>query len=453
MSQISIDPISRIEGHLGLKISINDGLVDTAHVQGTMYRGFENIMIGKQPDDARIICQRICGVCPTSHGLAAVDSVEKMMAASLPVNAYILRNLLLGSEYLHSHIMHFYQLCLPDYIEMPTVSPWGSAYGGDKRFPPEQTTQLIGHYSEAIRYRQKAHTIGALIGGKMPHCSNIAIGGITGGLESEKIQIIHDLLNDIESFVTTKMVSDLEQLKIVYPDYRTIGTGTGNFLSFGAFYDPGSGNHLIASGVKRNDGNVSPISMASITESSYYSWYLGDTASHPFSGVTIPLTNKDRGYSWIKSPRYMGEVYETGPFARLAINGMITGNSSVLGRIDARVAETKILLAQMRYWLNQYQLAEPCIEKITQPDSGLAVGLVEAPRGGLAHFVGVADKAIAQYQVITPTCWNCSPRDEANIPGALEQAVMGTQVADELEPIEVLRIVHSFDPCTACSVH
>ena len=453
MGQVRIDPISRIEGHLSLKISVTDGLVEEAHVQGTMYRGFENIMAGKNPDDARIICQRICGVCHTSHGLAAVDAMEKMMEVALPDNAHILRNLLLGSEFLHSHILHFYHLCLPDYIEMPSTSPWGPPYGGDKRFPPEKTDLLIGHYHEAIRCRQKAHTIGAVIGGKMPHCASIVMGGITGGLDSEEIQRIDELLNEIEGFVSTKMVADLVQLETYYADYMEIGKGTGNFLCYVAFYDPDSDEYFIKSGVKGAGGNVFPISLALITETSYHSWYLHDSPSHPFSGTTLPHKHKEKGYSWIKSPRYLGNVYEVGPFARLAVNGMVAGNSSVLGRIGARVAETQLLVQQMRNWLNQYRPADPSFVFTTQPNSGLAVGTVEAPRGGLAHFVGVNDKAITQYQVVTPTCWNCSPRDEANLPGVLEQAVMGTQVANESEPIEVLRVVHSFDPCMACSVH
>jgi len=453
MRQIVIDPVSRIEGHLRIDTTITEGHVENAVISGTMYRGFENILIGKQPDDARIICQRICGVCPTSHSLAAVDAMEQMLGASLPRNAYLLRNLLLGSEYLHSHILHFYHLCLPDYIDMPTASPWGPSYGGDRRFPPGQTQLLRGHYMEGFRCRQKAHTIGALIGGKMPHCAGVAIGGVTGRLTTEEIERTDQLLDEIGAFVLGKMIPDAVKLEQYYPDYLEIGQGTGNFICYGAFYDPDEEQYLFTPGCKSKSGILFPISLPLVKETSRYSYYMGDTPLSPFAENTLPYKSKQGAYSWIKAPRYMGNVCEVGPFARLAMSGMIEGNSSVIGRIRARVIEAALLVQYMKAWLAQYQPLAPSWAFLGQPDSGYAAGFTEAPRGGLAHYVIVHEGAISRYQVVSPTCWNCSPRDENGIPGLLEQAITGTAVTDEAEPIEVMRVVHSVDPCMACSVH
>ena len=453
MKQIVIDPVSRIEGHLRIDTTIHQGEVTDTRVGGTMYRGFENILLGKNPDDARTISQRICGVCHASHGLASVQVIEQMAGASIPRNAHLLRNLLLGSEFLHSHILHFYHLCLPDYIEMPPSSPWGAPYGGDKRIPPGQALHLKNHHLEAFRVRQKAHTIGALIGGKMPHCTGIALGGMTRPLDTEAIQRIDRLLDEIGAFVFGKMLPDVATLEQYYPDYREVGQGTGNQLCFGGFYEPDESKYLFSAGAKTAAGNIVPISLNLVRETSRYAYYEGDSPMNPFTEETIPSLTKDEAYSWTRAPRYMGTVCEVGPFARLAVNGMVTGNSSVLGRIGARVLETALLLQRMKAWVAKYQEHAPIWTFIDQPASGLASGFIEAPRGSLAHYVIVNDGKIARYQVVTPTCWNCSPRDHEGTPGLLEQSITGTSVANDTEPIEVLRIVHSVDPCMACSVH
>lgn len=448
-----IDPVSRVEGHLSLEITTADGKVEEALVKGTMYRGFENLFAGKQPDDARTICQRVCGVCPTSHGLAAVNAMQHMIPVILPDNAYLLRNLLLGAEFLHSHILHFYHLCVPDYIEMPATSPWGPVYGGDKRLPAAEAEQLFNHAVEAFRQRQKAHTIGAMIGGRMPHSMAIVIGGITGGLNAEQVENIDRLLNDIHSFIETRMVPDLARLETHYPDYYEIGKGTGHFISFGGFWDPKTNKNLFAAGYRDAAGRIMPISSSYVTESTYYSWYQGDFPGNPFGTTTVPDKNKSRGYSWIKAPRYVGQVCEVGPFARLAVSGSVQGLSSVMGRIRARVEEARLLTVQMKTWLAAYKESGPTYVFVGQPSVGCAVGTVEAPRGSLAHYVTVCNGAIDKYQIVTPTCWNCSPKDERGCAGVLEHAAVGTSVEDEAEPIEVMRIVHSLDPCMACSVH
>jgi hydrogenase large subunit len=451
-----LDPVTRVEGHLRVQITVCHGRVEVAKVQGTMYRGLENVLVGKHPDDARLICQRVCGVCPTSHGLAAVKAVECMGQAALPPNAHVLRNLLLGAELLHSHILHFYHLCLPDYIEMPTQSPWGPSFGGDRRVSPEDTNQLISHYREGFRQRRNAHTLGAVVGGKMPHPAGMALGGMTTRLSAQERLTLRGILDELDTFVQEKMIPDVDKLAAYYQDYVEIGRGTGEFLCLGAFYDPLLGRELFPAGHMRippPGGHVLPVDTDRIQESAYFSWYADEGARNPFDGATEPDKDKERGYSWIKAPRYKGKACEVGPYARLAMLGLIDANSSVMGRILARVVETRILVKRMKDWLEQYEEGGQTWQIFDVPDSGMAVGRAEAPRGSLAHYVVIRDRRIHRYQMVTPTSWNCSPRDGSGLPGVLEQAIQGTTVEDKDEPIEVLRIVHSFDPCMACSVH
>jgi len=311
----------------------------------------------------------------------------------------------------------------------------------------------MDNYLEAFRCRQKAHTIGALIGGKMPHCVGIAIGGVTGRLTSEEIERIDQLIDEIATFVLGKMAPDVGKLDSYYPDYLEVGRGTGRFLCFGAFYDPDEEQYFLTPGYKAESGEVFPISLPLVNESTRFSYYIGDKSAVPFLGDTLPHKTKQGAYSWIKAPRYLGNVSEVGPYARLSVKGLMNGNSSVLGRIRARAIEAVLLVQQMKTWLAKYQSQEPNRALLNQPDSGLEAGFLEAPRGSLAHYVIVNEKIIKNYQVVTPTCWNCSPRDDNGTPGLLEQALIGTPVANESEPIEVLRVIHSLDPCMACSVH
>lgn len=453
-----LDPVSRVEGHLRLKITISSGRVASAHAQGTMYRGFENLLKGKAPDDARILTQRICGVCPASHGLAAADAIERMRGISLPANALVLRDLLLGAEFLHSHILHFYHLCIPDFIRMPASSPWGVGYGGDRRLSSEEEAEIYRHALEAFQHRRSAHTIGALVGGRMPHATGIALGGMSAALSPAASETIANLLAELETFVQGKMVPDAKKIASVYKDYFSIGRGTGDFLCFGAFPDPGSGTLLFRKGfrsiVPGHPTLPAPLQMDKVTESIAFSWYRGSGAPQsPLQGTTVPDPEKENGYSWIKAPRYMGKVCEVGPFARLAVLGLVKTNSSVMGRILARVAETALLIQAMKKWLDQYQFEGPFRVPTAAPASGTSIGLGEAPRGSLAHYVTLAGGAIDKYQIVTPTSWNCSPRDERGVPGIAEKAAAGTPITNEQEPVEVLRVLHSFDPCMACSVH
>ncbi len=452
-----LDPVTRVEGHLRLRLRTSDSRVEQAMVQGTMYRGFENVLVGKHPDDARIICQRICGVCPSSHGIAAADAVERIAGATLLPNAHILRNLLLGSELLHSHILHFYHLCLPDYLQMPEGSPWGPSVTLDRRLSPETTDLLFRHYLEAFHQRKKAHTIGALVGGKMPHCSGLALGGMGTRLDSQAVDRLAGLLEELLDFAVSTMIPDAHTIAEAYPDYFLIGKGTGNFLCFGAFPDPATGRDLFPAGFRPDlpstGSPVLPVLLNQVTESARYSWFRQEGERHPLEGETLPEREKAGAYSWIKAPRYHGRVCELGPYARLAMLGIVEANSSVMGRIMARVTETALLVKHMKRWLEQYQPTEPSLEAVDPPKSGFAVGRTEAPRGGLAHYVVVREGLIERYQIVTPTAWNCSPRDDGSEPGLLEGAAEGTRLRDEGDPIEVLRIVHSLDPCMACSVH
>jgi hydrogenase large subunit len=169
--------------------------------------------------------------------------------------------------------------------------------------------------------------------------------------------------------------------------------------------------------------------------------------------VTQPLPEKPEAYSWIKAPRYLDAVHEVGPLARMWVNGDYRRGISAMDRIIARAIEAKKVAEALATWVDSLRPGSPVYTHKRTPLSATGVGLTEAPRGALGHWVAIAGGKISRYQIVTPTAWNASPRDDVSQAGAIEQALIGTPVADPQNPIEVLRVVHSFDPCLACSVH
>ncbi len=445
-----VDPVSRIEGHMKIELEIDQGQVTDAKVSGTLFRGFENILQGRVPDDAPLLTQRICGVCPTSHGQASVTAIENVAGWTPPTNGRVLRNLVLGANFIQSHILHFYVLCAVDFVPGPDSTPWTPAWNVDMR---SGLDSVASHLGAALEARRKAHEMGAIFGGKLPHAGAYIPGGMTSEITSEKISKFQSLLSELQSFIGNTYIPDVQAVGSVYGDYFNIGAGPQNLMAFGVF-DQGNGSRLFGPGyMAAGSSAVTSLNTSAISEHVGYSWYENGTAHHPSAGVTTAQYPKNGAYTWLKAPRYNGNPVEAGPLARMKINGRYSGGVSTMDRHVARAQEAQVVAEAMTGWLEEISSGSGYSTTYSQ-GTGAGAGLVEAPRGALGHWVDIAgDGTVSRYQVITPTCWNASPKDDAGVAGPLEQSLIGTPIADAERPVEALRVIHSFDPCLACAVH
>jgi len=474
----TIDPVTRIEGHLGIEVSIDKGIVKEAKASGTLFRGFELILKGRDPRDASRLTQRICGVCPAAHSTASALCLDSAFGITdkIPSNARLIRNLIFGANFLQSHILHFYHLAALDYVDATKatgkISPFVPRYEGDYRLPDKANQEAVGHYIQALDIRRKSHEMLAIFGGKMPHNIGIVAGGATEKPTEDKIVKFLWHLNEIREFIEKYYIPDVIAVAKTYPDYFEIGKGCGNLLSYGGF--PQEDGLFFKSGTVSADLKLNEFSSKNITEDVKHSWYADEiTGKNPAEGETDPSAEKKEGYSFLKSPRYQGKVYEVGPLARSVVN-YVHGDKkvkeavdsvlsmfkakpdvlfSVLGRHAARALEAKIMGDSMVKWVQQLNPGEPTITEYEIPDSGMGAGLAEAPRGSVGHWITIQDKKIGRYQVISPTTWNGSPADDKGQPGPIEQALIGTKVKDKDNPFEIVRIIRAFDPCIACAVH
>lgn len=503
MSKIVIDPVTRIEGHLKIEAVVEDGVIKDAKSTGTLARGLELIMQGRDPRDAQRITQRICGVCPTSHSTAATLNLDSAfgIADKIPENGRILRNLILGAAHIADHILQFYHLVALDYVDVmgivkydgndPTLlsvknfaergelAPFVPRYEGDYRLPEDVNLVALGHYVQALVMRRKGQEMLSIFGGKMPHNMGIMPGGVTETVTVDKIANFLWRLNDLRDFINTCYIPDVLAVAGVYSDYFGIGVGSGNLLSYGSYDLDGSSadystrKRLFKQGIVSTDLKMEPLDMTKVAEQVKHSWYKDGDAKHPSQGVTDYHPNKDGAYSWLKSPRYDGKVYEVGPLARI-VTTYLDGNEavkelvdstlakfnaspsvlfSVLGRHAARAFSCKVIADSMPGWLLELKPGEPAYVEYEMPDEAMGMGIVDGARGALGHFIEIKDKKIANYQCVVPTTWNGSPRDDKGQPGPFEQALIGTKVKDEANPFEIVRIIRSFDPCIACAVH
>lgn len=458
----SFDPVTRIEGHLKVEVEFDtlNGLQQVVDVRasGLLFRGFEKLLIGRDPRDAQHITQRICGICPVAHGMAAVKALDDAAGITVPANARIMRNLVSAANFIESHILHFYLLTLPDFIAGPAMPPWQADWDVDRRFDQDATDAFMTNYLKAIEMRRKAHEMGALFGGKLPHPPAYIAGGFTANPRPERIAESRAYMDELLDFIEQRYIPDVELLAAVYEDYFGIGSGYANLLAFGAFeLDDTGQSKLFADGFARA-GQQEPTAtdLASITEHVTFSWFKDKTDGlNPASGRTnmADLDAKDYAYSWLKAPRYEGQPCETGPLARMWVNGDYRAGVSVTDRHLARAQEALKIARAVRDWLDELDPEGPVYQQPTIPESASSVGLTEAPRGALGHWLEITDGLISHYQVITPTTWNVSPRDNKGLLGPLEEALLGTPVENVDEPIEVMRIIHSFDPCLDCAAH
>jgi len=555
MARIVVDPVTRIEGHLRIEAEVNGGAVTDAWSSGTMFRGIELILKGRDPREAWIWTQRICGVCTTVHALTSVRAVEDALGIEVPANANLIRNIIGASQYVQDHVIHFYHLHALDWVDVTlalkadpgktsqlaeSISPWpkssrnyfkaiqdrvkalveskqlslfSSGYWGHPAYhlPPEANLLAVAHYIEALEFQKDYIRIHAVLGGKNPHLQTYLVGGMATSMDPnepgatinpERITFLTELAAKAQDFVDQVYVPDVLAVASFYRDWFGRGEGLGNFLSYGDYPQGGVKDaaqfYLQRGAIFGHDlSKVHPVDPANVSEYVTHSWYeYGDgdqSGKNPYQGETSPKytgpkppfehLNVDQKYSWLKAPRYQDHSMEVGPLSRMLVayasghpdvkpvvdavlaklNAPATALFSTLGRIAARAIEAKVMAGQVSKWVAELgdKLGHGDLrihngekwDPDTWPKEAQGWGFHEAPRGSLGHWVEIEDKKIKNYQCVVPTTWNAGPRDAKGQRGAYEAALLKTPIADPERPVEILRTVHSFDPCLACAVH
>jgi|SRR5579871_648158 hydrogenase large subunit len=556
-TRVVVDPVTRIEGHLRVEAMLDDqNVVRDAISSGTMWRGIEIILQGRDPRDAWAFTERICGVCTTVHALASVRCVENALGVRVPPNADIIRNIMFLTQMVQDHVIHFYHLHALDWVDVVSalkadpaataalaqkVSPswplastgyykdiaatlkkfvdsgqlgiFQNAYWGHPAYklPPEANLMAVAHYLEALKWQKEIIKIHTIFGGKNPH-PNYLVGGMAAAISMqsdnainmERLNYVRGLIQDAQQIVNHLYIPDLLAVASFYPEWAHIGGGLGSYMVYGDLPQNGimdSSQFRFPRGVvlNKNLSEVLPLDLADpaqVREEIAHSWYeypAGKDALHPWEGVTSakysgpkpPYKQLDEKakYSWLKSPRWKGNPVEVGPLARMIV-GYASGRAefkevvtsalgalkappaalfSTLGRTAARGLETQLAVV----WLQQEY--DHLIENLKAGDSATAdnsrwepsswpsetkgFGFTEAPRGALAHWIQIKDGKIANYQIVVPSTWNASPKDGKGQHGAYEAALLDTPMADPKRPVEILRTIHSFDPCLACASH
>ena len=501
--RITVDPVTRIEGHLKIEVEVENGKIKNAWSSGTMARGFEALLTGKDPRDASYVTSRFCGVCFSVHTMASVAALDDAFGAEVPDGGRILRNLVMGAEYLYDHIIQFYQLSALDYLDIMAVAAYkgsdkellavkdkivglvkrGDTYPLTPRYKPDQfsvndpeiVTMAVKHYLDALKIQVVAKNMGAIFGGRAPHYQSIIVGGITQLPDADLIIKFKTMLEEVTAFVKNVYMKDVLLFgtgPLLPLAQAGIGGGHLNYLSYGAFPEDSTGEELFFKpGVIKNGnlGNVEKFDQKLITESVKHAWYKPKEPVHPFDGEQIFDLDKKDAYSFVKAPRYENMPMEVGPLARMLIMkepnlmGLITDHGvkpGAVARHAARMLETVMMADRMQVWLGQLiDLAGKPGFKIHDsahyepPVTAEGAGFYEAPRGALGHWIRIKDRKIANYQAVVPSTWNASPRDEKGQRGQYEESLIGVPIPDPENPINIVRVIRSFDPCLACAVH
>jgi len=510
--RIVVDPLTRIEGHLKIEVETENGVVKDAWSSGTMARGWEVILRDRDPRDAPYITSRVCGVCEGVHTIASSQALDHACGIAVNEAGRLMRNLFCAGEYLHDHYIHFYILSALDYLDIMAVaeyhgndasllglkekivnlvkkgdtSPFTPRYDPDEYSinDPETVITLVAHYIKAIEMKAKSNQILSYISGIQPHPNAFIVGGCTAIPSKEQMKDFRRLWEEQAQFVST----------VYLPDVISLGTGPllplakagfgateGRYLCYPMFpmgepsmpsdYSFGGTNHLFKGGVVFNDdfNSVLSIDYEKITESVHNSWYNypdGTERLHPSQGITEFNVKKKDAYSFIKAPRYDGFPMEVGPLARGMVNRYpelvnlfnMGGKPGVVARHLCRAVESKMIAEIGFLWierLTEIAAAGPysAARESEIPDKTMGMGVWDAPRGALGHWVEIDGKRIKNYQMVVPSTWNAGPRDEKGQRGPYEQALIGVPVPDPDNPINVVRVIRSFDPCLACAVH
>lgn len=482
-SRLLVGPFNRVEGDLEVRLDIADGQVIAARVVAPLYRGFEQMLQGRDPFDALVYVPRVCGICSVSQSVAAARALAAVMEVSPPPNGELATNLVLAAENVADHLTHFYLFFMPDFArEVYRDQPWYPA-------ARERFRAIDGSAAgDALPARAEFLHLMGLLAGKWPHSLALQPGGTTRSVEVQEKARMLAILFSFRRFLERRLFGDtLENLVALDSaaalagwrdrqppagggDLRhflriadalgldRLGRATDRFVSYGAY--PVNQRPLFAQGVWA-DG-PSPLDPGAIAEDLSHAWMAHrQTPKHPFDGVTLPDAAAEHGYSWCKAPRLAGQVVEVGALARQVVDGhplirelVGQGGGNVRNRVLARLLEVALTVIAMEQWVRALRPKEPFCAQGRMPDDGQGCGLVEAARGSLGHWLTVKRGRILNYQIVAPTTWNFSPRDSRGTPGALEQALTGAPLRPgEHNPVAVQHIVRSFDPCMVCTVH
>ena len=475
-----IGPFNRVEGDLEVDVAVHEGVVTDARVNSPLFRGFEQILQGKDPRDALVYTPRICGICSVAQSVAAAMAIADAQKIEVADNGRLSTNMVLATENLADHLTHFYLFFMPDFAR--------DYYRGEAWFAPIEARFKAQRGSAApvmLQARAAFLNITGILAGKWPHSLSIQPGGSSRAVESQERVRLLALLGQFRQFLqnvlfgdTLENVSALDSREALYvwaethadSDFgrflhladslglHTLGRATDRFLSYGA-YNNGD-QHLFVRGVF--DGSSRALDPNAISEDISHSWMHGlTTQSHPFDGDTRPSADTDDGYSWCKAPRLSGRVMETGAIARQVVHGhplirdlVAQQGGNVESRIVARLLELALVVPEMENWARDLKPRQAFCYHADLPKDADGAGLTEAARGSLGHWLRIRNGRIHNYQIIAPTTWNFSPRDEKGNPGALEQALVGTPVEEnDAQRVKVQHVVRSFDPCMVCTVH
>ncbi len=548
--RITVDPITRIEGHLRIDCQVDGGKVTNAWSSGQMWRGIEVILKDRDPRDAWIYTQRICGVCTTVHAIASVRAVENALKMEIPLNAQFIRNMIIAAHGIHDHIVHFYHLSALDWVDIVsalsaspskaariagTLSPWpnnstkhlkafqdrlkgfvgtgqlgifANGYWGHPamKLPPEVNLIAAAHYLEAFEYQRQINKIVGILGSKTPHIQNLAVGGVSNpinpddqsALNMERLYYIKTLMDNIKNFVLNVFVTDVCAVAAFYKDWFNYGAGVKNYLSVPDFPIDTKGTQFMTPGGYIPNGDISKFQQIksfddeffrkNVKESIKHSWYKGDWTRHPWEEETVPNYTdfEENGkYSWVKSPSFNNKPAQVGPLANVLamyaagheptkkylnfaiskIKGIagvdvpLSALHSTLGRHAARAVRALVLCDTLEENYNMLieNIAKGDLDTFNKPEfpNGIqkGFGFHEAPRGVLSHWVVIEDGKINNYQAVVPSTWNAGPRNQDDAMGPYEASLMGNPIAQEEKPLEVLRTIHSFDPCLSCAIH
>lgn len=452
--KIVINPVTRISGFMEIEAIIENNKIIDAKTEGLLFRGFEKMLNGRHPFDAVYFTQRICGICSTAHSMASTLALEDVMNIIPTQQGRYLRDIIHGCEFLQNHLRHFFQYTIPDYVRLPENYPLFETNHNDFRLPKEKNDRIVKHYFEALDLSRNAHQMLAVLGGKVPHNHGVFIGGITTQATTDKIIKIKSILSSIHEFIVEKMIPDVYTIAEYYVDYYHNGCGYGNLLSYGCFNDYKDLGTLYVNPLVYSDGNIRPFNADRITEEIEYSWYSDKKQSiKPLEAIPEENMDKPDAYSWVKAPRYEDIPFETGPLARQWLSGQYRNGISTMDRTIARVLEVKKISEVMTTLLDNLIPNTSVQQEYKVPDTAEGAGLIDTTRGALGHWLKIENSVISFYQIITPSSWNISTRSSNILKGTAEKALIGTAIQDTENPVELGRIIRSFDPCISCATH
>ena len=454
-TEIKIDPISRVSGLLEISVEVENNVIVEAKSSGMQFRGFEAMFKERPPLDMPYLTARTCGICSTHHALASTKALEQALGVTPNPNGVVVRELANGFELLQNHIRHIYQFAFPDYVNLEGVSPLQktSPATSDFRLPKDINAKMTADYYASLPYSRKTHTALGTLAGKAPHPHGIFIGGITTNITIMQYNEIKSILNEVTTFVNDVLIPDIYTIASYYNDYYDLGSSYGNFMAEGLFVEESFPIKYTVGGVLIG-GILKPLNLNFITEDLKYTW--ADAPNDviiPSSNLSLPNADKKDAYSWVNAPRYNGYPMEVGPLARMYISGSYTRGTSTMDRLIARVLETKKICEIMAGLIEILKLEPPYQMQWPIPQFSSGVGVVAASRGILMHFLEIENQLIKNYTLIPPSAWNMSPKDNKGVRGACEEALVGTPIADLENPVEIGRIVRSFDPCLNCAAH